>query len=124
MFEVVVDDISHSSDDELRARGLGPMALLGLLFLRDGRREGGFGGARRLGRPVSGTCGIAGRTACQGLSQGLLRQRHLLQRQLELKFGPASAEVLARLETADDVMMARYAERVITAVSIDDVLKD
>ena len=39
-FEVVIDDISHRTDAELRARALGPMALLGLLFLRDGRREG------------------------------------------------------------------------------------
>lgn len=39
-FEVVVDDISYRSDVDLRGRSLGPGALLGLLFLRDGRREG------------------------------------------------------------------------------------
>jgi predicted transposase YdaD len=39
-FEVSVDDISHLSDGELRARGMSPRAALGLLFLRDGRREG------------------------------------------------------------------------------------
>jgi predicted transposase/invertase (TIGR01784 family) len=39
-FEVQLDDISHLSDEELRARGMGPAATLSLLFLRDGRREG------------------------------------------------------------------------------------
>ncbi|HEY5955658.1 MAG TPA: Rpn family recombination-promoting nuclease/putative transposase, partial [Polyangiaceae bacterium] len=39
-FEVVIDDISHLSDESLRARGMSARAALGLLFLRDGRREG------------------------------------------------------------------------------------
>ena len=39
-FEVVVDDVSFASDQEIRHRGLSPRAMLGLVFLRDGRREG------------------------------------------------------------------------------------
>jgi hypothetical protein len=39
-FEVHLDDISHSTDEELRARAMGPAATLDFLFLRDGRREG------------------------------------------------------------------------------------
>ncbi|HEY5961243.1 MAG TPA: Rpn family recombination-promoting nuclease/putative transposase [Polyangiaceae bacterium] len=39
-FEVQLDDISHCTDEELRARSMGPEATLGFLFLRDGRREG------------------------------------------------------------------------------------
>jgi hypothetical protein len=39
-FEVALDDISHCSDEELRARTMGPAATLAFLFLRDGRREG------------------------------------------------------------------------------------
>ncbi len=39
-FEVQLDDISHCSDEELRARAIGPAATLAFLFLRDSRREG------------------------------------------------------------------------------------
>lgn len=39
-FSVLIDDISFLSDEELRTRALGAGALLALLFLRDGRREG------------------------------------------------------------------------------------
>ncbi len=39
-FEVRLDDISHCSDEEIRARAMGPAATLAFLFLRDGRREG------------------------------------------------------------------------------------
>jgi predicted transposase YdaD len=38
-FEVQLDDISHLSNDELRARAMGPAATLGFVFLRDGRRD-------------------------------------------------------------------------------------
>jgi hypothetical protein len=34
------------------------------------------------------------------------------------------AELLAILDSADNAMLARYAERVITAASLGDVLKD
>src|SRR5512145_518170 len=39
-FEVRLDDISHRSDQELRARAMGPAATLAFLFLRDSRQEG------------------------------------------------------------------------------------
>lgn len=39
-FDVALDDISRTSDEELRARAKGPAATLAFLFLRDGRREG------------------------------------------------------------------------------------
>jgi hypothetical protein len=39
-FEVRLDDISHRSDEELRARAMGPAATLAFLFLRDSRQEG------------------------------------------------------------------------------------
>jgi predicted transposase YdaD len=39
-FQVELDDLSHRSDQDIRARAMGPVATLDLLFLRDGRREG------------------------------------------------------------------------------------
>jgi len=41
-FAVLIDDISHRSDEDLRTRALGAGAVLGLLFLRDGMREGRY----------------------------------------------------------------------------------
>jgi len=39
-FEVLLDDLSHCSDAEIRGRAMGPAATLAFLFLRDSRREG------------------------------------------------------------------------------------
>jgi predicted transposase YdaD len=170
-FEAVVDDVSHLSDSELRARGMSARATLGVLFLRDGRREGGIvlalplwrdllrelwnspNGRRALEQLFGYTLQVTPNldrsepqeqvrkvipeaeelvmTAAEklieqgraeGISLGLSRQRHLLRRQLELKFGALSANAIARLESADEPALERYAERVIMAATLADVL--
>lgn len=60
----------------------------------------------------------------EGLSRGLSRQRRLVQRQLELKFGVLTSEASARVEMADEQTLERYAERVITAPSLAEVFAD
>lgn len=175
-FEVVVDDISHLGDDVLRARGMSPRAALGLLFLRDGRREGKVlmalalwqdllwelwnspNGRRALEQLFGYTLQVTpnldrselqeqvrrvipeaeelvmtaaeklieqGRAEgiSQGISQGLRQgKRGVLRRQLELKFGALSADAIAQLESADEPALERYAERVILAAKLSDVL--
>jgi hypothetical protein len=169
-FEVLVDDISHLGDGELRARGLSARAALGVLFLRDGRREGRLmvsmalwqdllwelwnspNGRRALEQLFGYTLQVTPNldrselqekvrrvipeaeelvmTAAEklieqgraeGISLGLSRQRNLLRRQLELKFGALSADAIAQLESADEPTLERYAERVITATVWSDV---
>ena len=169
-FEVVIDDISHLSDDVLGARGMSPRAALGLLFLRDGRREGRIlmgmalwaellmalwnspNGRRALEQLIGYALRVTpsldpselskkvGRVIpeaeelvmtaaeqliqqgrAEGISLGLSRQRNLLRRQLELKFGALSADAIAQLESADEATLERYAERVITATVLSDV---
>jgi len=60
----------------------------------------------------------------QGRLHGLLRQRGLVRRQLELKFGALPADALSRLDAAEEAALDRYAERVITAQSRVEVLRD
>jgi predicted transposase YdaD len=50
--------------------------------------------------------------------------RKLVRRLIELKFGNLDADALARLEAADETKLVRYGERVLTATSIEDVLRD
>jgi flagellar biosynthesis/type III secretory pathway protein FliH len=48
-------------------------------------------------------------------------QRRLVRRQLETKFGVLDATLVARLAAADLATLDRYAERLLTAASLDDV---
>jgi predicted transposase YdaD len=48
----------------------------------------------------------------------------IVRRQIELKFGPLAPSDLARLDAADEAALARYADRVLTATSVEDVLVD
>ncbi|MGE5787122.1 MAG: Rpn family recombination-promoting nuclease/putative transposase [Myxococcales bacterium] len=172
-FEAAIDDISHARDAELRSRGLSPKALLGIVFLRDGRSEGRIleelecwaeefkellaspDGVRAICQLFSYLMRVAqnlerstlerrvrqvipeteelvmtlaeqliqqGRA--EGITQGLSRQRKLVRRQMELKFGSLTADALVRLESADECALERYAERVITATSLAEVLSD
>jgi predicted transposase YdaD len=50
--------------------------------------------------------------------------RKLVRRQIELKFGALDADALARLDAADETKLVRYGDRVLTATSIEDVLRD
>jgi hypothetical protein len=69
-------------------------------------------------------------TLVMTLAEKLLEQgekkgyRSLVRRQLELKFGPLSVDALARLDAADEAALARYADRVLTAMTVEDVLGD
>jgi hypothetical protein len=59
----------------------------------------------------------------QGLERGLQRgQVKLLRKQLEHRFGPLSDGALERLEAAGEQDLDRWAERVLTARTLDEVL--
>jgi hypothetical protein len=59
----------------------------------------------------------------QGLEQGLQRgQVKLLRKQLEHRFGALSEGTLERLEAAGEQDLDRWAERVLTARTLDEVL--
>lgn len=47
----------------------------------------------------------------------------VLQRQLELKFGPLPGSCMARLREADDHLLLRWSERVLMAVSLSAVFE-
>ncbi len=47
----------------------------------------------------------------------------VLQRQLELKFGPLPGAFIARLREADDDLLLRWSERVLMAVSLSAVFE-
>jgi hypothetical protein len=54
-----------------------------------------------------------------GWSQGMI-----VREQLEERFGPLHATVLARLEAADAEQLRAWARRLLDAGSLDDVLGD
>jgi hypothetical protein len=65
----------------------------------------------------------------EGLQEGLERGRaegraDLLLRQLHAKFGPPPPNVVTRVRAAALTDLDRYAERVLTAVTIDDLFDD
>jgi hypothetical protein len=51
------------------------------------------------------------------------RARSLLNKQLSLKFGALPDDVLARLEDAEDEELDLWAERILTASSLDEVFE-
>ena len=58
----------------------------------------------------------------QGRELGLeLGRRRLLLELLEGRFGQLTEDALARLERADEAALHRYAQRLLTAASLDDV---
>jgi hypothetical protein len=60
----------------------------------------------------------------QGIEQGVARgERALLLRLLRLKFGPLPAAVTARVAAAPVEQVERWAERVLTADSVQDVMR-
>jgi predicted transposase YdaD len=61
----------------------------------------------------------------QGRQEGEQKgYRKLVRRLIELKFGALDADVLARLEAADETTLVRMGDRVLTATSLEDVLRD
>jgi hypothetical protein len=75
--------------------------------------ERGFADGRRAGRNEG-----EAEWRARGLAEG---QATLLRRQLQLRFGVISPPVAARLEQATPAELTRWAERVLTANTIDDV---
>jgi len=65
----------------------------------------------------------------KGLVQGIERGREqeargLIRRMLDRKFGPLGASALAQLDAADHAALERYADRVLTARSLEEVLDE
>ena len=63
----------------------------------------------------------------EGIQEGLHEGRHegesaMLLRQIALKFGPPDPSILHRIETADTDTLLRWAERILTATTLDEVL--
>ena len=59
----------------------------------------------------------------QGVQRGQREgERRLLLKQLRLRFGELPASVVARIETAEVPELDAWAERVLTASRLDDVL--
>jgi hypothetical protein len=60
----------------------------------------------------------------QGLQQGLKRgQVQTLRKLLGLRFGELDEATLTRLESADAASLDRYAERILTASSVDELFE-
>ena len=64
----------------------------------------------------------------QGLAKGrdegvLLGRRSTLRHLFQLKFGPVTEEVLARIESADAATLDRWEERILTAATMADTLR-
>lgn len=53
----------------------------------------------------------------------LKRARHILQRQLEQRFGALPAEVIRRIDDADLVALDQWLDRVLVASSLDEVFQ-
>jgi flagellar biosynthesis/type III secretory pathway protein FliH len=63
----------------------------------------------------------------EGLEKGIRKgrsegQRNLLAKQLQLKFGPLDAATEERLAGATQAQLSRWAERVLTAGSLEEIL--
>ena len=58
----------------------------------------------------------------EGVKQGRADgQRSLLAKQLKLKFGTLDAAAEARLSSATPAQLSRWAERVLTAASLEEI---
>lgn len=58
----------------------------------------------------------------EGLQEGLVKgEARLLLRLLRLKLGPLSPEVKARVRSADEGLLAKWSERILTAERLEDV---
>lgn len=60
----------------------------------------------------------------QGFVRGRTEKaRRVLTRLLTLKFGPLAADVLARIEAADEDTLERWTERVLVAARIEAIFE-
>lgn len=180
-FELLIDDLTRASDEELLSRAVGLYAQLTAFFLRDARNPERVpqtlrqvaGLLRELWAAPDGRRAIAilMRYLCvvseadrtevtkavqqslpqaqelimtiaeqlrqaglqeglqqglqQGMQQGMQRgQVQTLRKQLILRFGELGEATLTRLESADSASLDRYAERILTASSIDELFAD
>jgi len=61
----------------------------------------------------------------QGMQQGMREgESALLERQLTRRFGPPSAETLARLKAATVEQLEQWAENILDTTMLEDVFKD
>jgi len=61
----------------------------------------------------------------KGVEQGIVEgQRGMLVRQLQLRFGPLPPEVAERIERAPSADLERWADRVLFAATLAEVLSD
>ncbi len=61
----------------------------------------------------------------KGIQQGLQQwESALLERQLTRRFGPHSAETLARLQAATVEQLEQWAENILDATTLEEVFKD
>ncbi|TLD44437.1 MAG: hypothetical protein FAZ92_03304 [Accumulibacter sp.] len=61
----------------------------------------------------------------QGMQQGIRQgESALLERQLTRRFGPPSAETLARLNAATVEELEQWAENILDATTLEEVFKD
>ena len=59
----------------------------------------------------------------KGLVQGMLSGRiRTVRKQLELRFGALDPAAVQRLESSDEAALERFAERVLTARTVEEVL--
>lgn len=58
----------------------------------------------------------------EGLKEGLKEgERAVLLKLIKLKFGPPAAATVERIQAADSLQLGRWAERILSATSIDDL---
>ena len=68
---------------------------------------------------------IAEQLRQEGLQEGLQRgQVQTLRKHLSLRFGELNEATLTRLESADAASLDRYAERILTASSVEELFAD
>jgi predicted transposase YdaD len=169
-FSIIVEDLAHLGNEQLKDRALTAFARLALWVLRDARdaerlfhnlgewasafREAlqapyGTQAVELLLRYIALVTGnvnlerfrakiiehvpeaeetvvtIAEEQQAIGRQQGLQQGRvQLLEKQLTLKFGQLPADTRGRLEAADAEQLDRFAERILTAASLDEVFAD
>lgn len=180
-FEVLVDDLSLATDEQLQARAMGIFATVAAAFLRDartpervlpmlhrvssllaelwgapdGRRaldvllrylsvvadadveqvthiiEGNLPEARELIMTIAEQLEQRGfmRGIERGIEKGIEKGRVValratVQKQLQLRFGRIDASAAAHIDAADADALDRYAERLLSAATIDEVFAE